>query len=225
MLDKMIAEELVNHMIPPLKATDPAHKAILWMEELRCNQLPVVQDESFMGLITEDMILEANDVEANISSFNLMGLNCYVHDSSHFYEVIKIASDNNVQMVGVLDDQEKYKGVITVQDTITSFAQSAAVQIPGGIVVLSISQIDYSLSEISRLVEENNAKILSSSVKEDELDPSKIKLTLKLNRLDLTHIVATLERFGYKIIARFQETKIQDDEKERLDMLLRYLDI
>ena len=221
----MIAKELINHMIPPLKAGDNAHKAILWMEELRCNQLPVVKDEAFLGLITEDMILEANDIESEISSFDLLGVTCFVYDNSHFYEVIKLAADNDVQMVGVLDEQNKYMGVITVQDTITSFAQSAAVQMQGGILVLSISQIDYSMSEISRLIEENNAKILSSSVKVDELDPSKIKLTLKLNRLDLTHAVATLERFGYKIIARFQETKVQDDEKEKLDMLLKYLDI
>lgn len=212
-------------MIPPLKPKDSAKKARLWMEELRCNQLPVVEDEKFLGLISEDLILEANDAEKSIADFDLMGKRCVVYGSSHFYDVIKIASDNSVQMVGVLNNEEKYIGVITVQDTITSFAQSAAIQIPGGILVLSMNQIDYSLAEISRLIEENNAKILSSSIKEDELDPSKLKLTLKVNRLDLTPIVATLERFGYKLIARFQETKVLDEEKGKIDMLLKYLDI
>ncbi|UII34427.1 CBS domain-containing protein [Fulvivirga ulvae] len=225
MLNVMIAEELINHMIPPLKPKDSAKKARLWMEELRCNQLPVVENEKFLGLVSEDLILEANDAEKSISDFDLIAKRCVVYGSSHFYDVIKIASDNSVQMVGVLDNQEKYIGVITVQDTITSFAQSAAIQIPGGILVLSMNQIDYSLAEISRLIEENNAKILSSSIKEDELDPSKLKLTLKVNRLDLTPIVATLERFGYKLIARFQETKVLDEEKGKIDMLLKYLDI
>ena len=212
-------------MIPPLKPKDSAKKARLWMEELRCNQLPVVEDEKFLGLVSEDLILEANDAEKSISDFDLIGKRCVVYGSSHFYDVIKIAAENSVQMVGVLNNEEKYIGVITVQDTITSFAQSAAIQIPGGILVLSMNQIDYSLAEISRLIEENNAKILSSSIKEDELDPSKLKLTLKVNRLDLTPIVATLERFGYKIIARFQETKVLDEEKGKIDMLLKYLDI
>ncbi|GAA0892483.1 hypothetical protein GCM10009122_21620 [Fulvivirga kasyanovii] len=225
MLNVMIAEELINHMIPPLKPKDSAKKARLWMEELRCNQLPVVEDEKFLGLVSEDLIFEANDAEKSVADFDLIGKRCVVYGSSHFYDVIKIASDNSVQMVGVLNNQEKYIGVITVQDTITSFAQSAAIQIPGGILVLSMNQIDYSLAEISRLIEENNAKILSSSIKEDELDPSKLKLTLKVNRLDLTPIVATLERFGYKIIARFQETKVLDEEKGKIDMLLKYLDI
>jgi len=221
----MIAEELINHMIPPLKLTDDVHKAMLWMEELRCNQLPVVDDQKFLGLLTEEVILETNDVERKIGEMELIAPGCTVSNNSHFYEVLKISSDNNAHLVGVTDGEGKYIGVITVQDTVTSFAQSAAVQIPGGIIVLSIKQIDYSLAEISRLVEENNAKILSSSVKVDDSDPAMLKVTLKINRLDLTHIVATLERFGYKLIARFQETKVMEEEKDKIDMLLKYLDI
>jgi predicted transcriptional regulator len=212
-------------MIPPLKLTDDAHKAIVWMEELRCNQLPVVSEGKFIGLLSEEMILEDNDIEKKVVDFELIGKKCVVRNTSHFYEVLKNASETRVQTVGVIDEHDNYVGAITVQDTITAFAQSAAVQMPGGIVVLSVNQIDYSLSQISRLIEENNAKILSSSVKIDEQDPSKLKVTIKINRLEMAHIIATLERFGYKIIARFQETNIRDEERSRLDSLLKYLDI
>ncbi|QSE99341.1 CBS domain-containing protein [Fulvivirga lutea] len=221
----MIAEELINHMIPPLKLKDDAHKAMLWMEELRSNELPVVDHEKFLGIITEEMILEVNDVDKHISDFELKYTASTVSGKSHFYEVLKVSSEQQTKMVAVLNEENKYIGVITVQDTVTALAQSAAVQVPGGILVLSMNSIDYSLAEISRLVEENNAKILSSSIKEDELDNSKVRLTLKINKLDLTAVIATLERFEYKIIARFQETKIDDNQQDRLDMLLKYLDI
>lgn len=221
----MTADELINHMIPPLKLTDDAHKALLWMEELRCNQLPIVDNRRFLGLLSEEMILEDNNIEKLVGEYESTCSNCFVRDGSHFYEVLKLASEHHIQTIGVIDDEEHYVGVITVQDTITAFAQSAAVQLPGGIIVLSVNQIDYSLSQIARLIEENNAKILSSSVKIDELDPSKLRVTVKINRLELNHIAATLERFGYKIIARFQETNIQNEERDRLDMLLKYLDI
>lgn len=221
----MLAEELINHMIPPLKLKDDAHKAMLWMEELRSNELPVVDKEIFKGVVTEELILEENDVEKLVSDFKLQNSDCVVSKSAHFYDVLKVAAEQEAKLVGVADDEGKYIGVITVPDTVTAFAQSAAIQIPGGILVLSMDSIDYSLSEISRLIEENNAKILSSSIKEDELDSAKIRLTLKINILDLSPIVATLERFGYRIIARFQENKVEEGEKERVDMLLKYLDI
>lgn len=221
----MIAEELINHMIPPLKLVDDTNKAILWMEELRSNQLPVVDQGRFVGLLTEEAVLERNDISLLVKDYEFLGSDSIISVNSHFYDVIKIAADNKVKMVGVIDEDHDYVGVITVQDTITAFAQSAAVQLPGGIVVLSLNRIDYSLAEISRLVEENNAKVLSSSIKDDLLDPSKLKLTLKIDKLDLSHIVATLERFGYKIIARFQETKIKETEKEKIDSLLKFINI
>ncbi len=221
----MIAEDLINQLIPPLKATDDAHKAIVWMEEFRCIHMPVVENGKLLGFISEEIIMESNDIEKKLKDFELVGQSCYVHMAAHFYDILKVAADNKLQMVCVLDEEEIYTGVITVQDTLTSFAQTAAVQMPGGILVLSMNHNDYSLAEISRLIEENRARILSSILKEDPLDPGKIRLTLKLNELDLSRIVATLERFNYRVIGRYQETKPLGTEKERIDMLLRYLDI
>ncbi len=221
----MIAEDLINHMIPPLRGADDAHKAIVWMEEFRCNYMPVVEDDKLLGFISEEIILETNDIEQLVKDFNLVGLNCFVKLDTHFYDILKVAAENKLQMVAVLNYDQTYAGVITVQDTLTSFAQTAAVQMPGGILVLSMNSVDYSLAEISRLVEENHAKILSSIVKDDPLDPIKLRLTLKINQLDLSRIVATLERFKYSVIGRYQETKPRGDEQDRIDMLLRYLDI
>jgi acetoin utilization protein AcuB len=221
----MIAEDLINHMLPPLKGTDDAHKAIVWMEEFRCAYMPVVDDEKLLGFISEEIILETNEIEKQVKDFDLVGQNCYVHLDTHFYDILKIAANNKLQMVAVLNQDQSYCGVITIQDTLTSFAQTAAVQLPGGILVLSMNHTDYSLAEISRLIEENHAKVLSSIVKEDPLDSVKLRLTLKINQLDLSRIVATLERFGYKVIGRYHETKPIGDDRERIDMLLRYLDI
>jgi CBS domain-containing protein len=221
----MIAAELVNHMIPPLKVTDDAHKAIVWMEEFRCNFLPVVDDGSLKGFISEEIIMETNDIEKNVGSFDLVGKECYVSQESHFFDILRVAGEHKLNMVAVLNEEGRYAGIITVQDVMASFAQSASVQMPGGILVLSMDLIDYSLAEISRYVEENSAKIISSTMVEDPLDKGKIKLTLKINQLDLSRIVATLERFGYRVIGRYQEDARDDDSKERLDMLMKYLNM
>lgn len=221
----MIAQELINHMIPPLKLTDDAHKAIVWMEEFRCNHLPVVNDGLLLGFISEEIILESNDIETNLGDFGLVGKECFVGLESHFLEVLRVAGEHKLNMVGVVNEEGHYTGIITVQDIMASFAQTVSVQMPGGILVLSMDLIDYSLAEISRYVEENNAKVVSSTMVEDTLDRGKIKLTLKINQLDLSRIVATLERFGYRVIGRYQEAPRDDDSKERLDMLMKYLNI
>ncbi|MEQ8304337.1 MAG: CBS domain-containing protein [Cyclobacteriaceae bacterium] len=221
----MIAAEIINHLIPPLKISDDAHKAIVWMEEFRCNHIPVVKDNKLVGFISEAMILETNDIEKKIEEIELVGKDCSVGEGAHFYDILKVAGEHKLEIVAVHNESNEYQGVITVQDIMTSFAQTAAVQMPGGILVLSLDLIDYSLAEISRLIEENNAKILSSIMVEDTMDNRKIKLTLKINQLDLTRIVATLERFGYRIIARYQEDKKELENSDRIDMLMKYLNI
>ena len=221
----MIAEELINHMVPPLKLTDDAHKAIVWMEEFRCNYLPVVDQGKLLGFISEEIILESNAIEKNLSDFDLVGKACVVGLESHFFDILRIAGEHKLNIVAVQDEQGKYVGIITVQDIMASFAQTASIQMPGGILVLSMDLIDYSLAEISRYVEENNAKIISSTMVDDPLDKGKIKLTLKINQMDLSRIVATLERFGYRVIGRYQEAPHDDDSKDRLDMLMKYLNM
>ena len=221
----MIAQELINHMIPPLKMTDKAKKAITWMEELRVNQLAVIENGEYKGLISEDIILENSSIVKNVGDFELKAKECFVYHNQHFYDILKVGADCGIQVIAVLDKDDRYVGVITIEDTVVAFAQSVAVQSPGGILVLSMDYQDYSLAEISRLVESNNARVLSSCIKTDTAEPSKVKLTLKINKEDLTHVVATLERFGYKVIAHFQEAPIQTNERERLDILMKYLEI
>ena len=221
----MIAEELINHLIPALKPGDSAQKAIVWMEELRTNQLPVIDNGEFKGLISEEIIFESNDISKPISDYKLFANECFVYDYQHFFDVIKLSNEFKVEIVAVLDEFNRYLGVIALSDTLSALAQTAAIQSAGGIVVLSLKQVDYSMAEIARLIESDNAKILSSFITTDMMDPSKIKLTLKINKSDTSRIIATLERFNYKVIAKFQHPTMITNEKERIDILLKYLNI
>jgi predicted transcriptional regulator len=221
----MIAEELINQMIPPLKVTDKAEKAVRWMEEFRVNQMPVVRNREYLGMVTEEDILEKHPNKTTLDKIDFGFKNVYVMHNQHFYSVMEVAIRNKIQVVPVLDEQQEYFGVITVNDTIAAFGQMSALQGQGGILVLSMNERDYSLSEISRHVEENKAKILSAYVSPDELDPYKIKLTIKLNITDLNRIIATLERFDYRIVAQFHDAADVKEDQDRLDLLLRYLNI
>lgn len=221
----MIAEELINQMIPPLKTSDSAKKAIAWMDEFRIAQLPVIENNTYKGLLSEDTILESGDLSQEVSSLRLESEEVFVNPNTHFYDVVKLAMKNKLQLVAVVEEDKKFLGVISVNDTATAIAQMFASQGPGGILVLSLKENDYSLAQISRLVEANDAKILSAFVVSDETDPQLIKLTLKLNKSDLSRIIATFERYDYKIIANFQESELLSNDRERLDLLFRYLNI
>ena len=221
----MIAEELVNLAIPALKLSDTAEKAIIWMEELKTNQLPVIKDRHFKGLISEDIILESNDLDREIGDFKLISEHCYVNEDQHLFDIIRLAQECESELVAIIDHNGEFIGVSRHEDTMKAFSNTLAVQGQGGIIVMEMRFMDYSMAEISRLIESDDAKILGFYLSQDHKDPNFVFVTLKINKEDLTTVIATLERFDYKIVAKFHESNNSDTEKERLDNLLNYLNI
>lgn len=221
----MQAYEFINSLIPPLKLTDRAGMALSWMEEIRTDSLPVTDEGRFMGFIEDEIIFEQNDSEELIGQIQLEGNGCWVYSDKHIYDVLRVASENHSNLVAVLDRQNTYLGVITMEDAISAFADSLSIKSQGSVLILSMEMKDYQLSEISRLVESENTKILSCFITSDPLDDSKIKLTLKMDKSELRHVKATLERFGYRVIDHYQEETGISSEEDRIGNLLRFLDI
>jgi Mg/Co/Ni transporter MgtE len=221
----MQAYEFINNMIPPLKFTDKVKMALSWMEEIRTNVLPVIDQGKFKGLINDDLIYKINNSELLIKNLELESETCFVYQDKHIYDVLRVASEHHTNMVAVIDREGIYHGVVTLEDAIAAFADSLSILSQGGVLILSMFMTDYSLFEIARIIESENTKILSSFITNDPLDDSKIKLTLKLDKTELRHIKATVERFGYKVIDHFQEEVEVSGEQDRLGNLLRFLDI
>ena len=222
----MLAVDLVNTLVPPLKKEDTIQRALDWMGQFRLSQLPVVKDGFYLGLVNENMLYDANKPEMLIGELNLLYSEIYVSDDTHFYDVIKVAADSEIQIVAVVSKQDKsFKGIITLKDTAMSLARVYATQNPGATFVLQMSYLDYSLAEISRLIEENGAKVLSSFVETNPQNQQELRLTIKLNSQEISHVIATLERFGYHVIAKFEESQSDEWTKDRLDMFFKILDI
>lgn len=221
----MQAYEFINNLIPPLKSKDKVKLALNWMEEIRTDILPVVDESKFMGFITEELVFSLNKPEVPIANVSLENISCFVYQDKHIYDVIKVASEYHSNMIAVVDRENHYLGVVTMEDAISAFADSFSIQSNGAVLVLSMNMTDYSLSEIARIIESENTKILSSFISNDPLDDSKIKLTLKLDKTELRHVKATIERFGYRILDHFQEEESINGEQERIDNLFRFLQI
>ncbi|UOG75442.1 CBS domain-containing protein [Hymenobacter tibetensis] len=228
-MHSMIAEDLLNQMIPPLKVSDTIGKAAKWLEEFHVGQLPVLDDRMYRGLITGADLLDFEPAESSeqlLSDLALGFADVHVQHDQHFYSIMEVAIQNKIQLVPVLDDQREYMGVVTVSDTLAAFGQPPIAPGQGAVIVLSMEERDYSLGTISRYIEENNAKVLSAHVAQDEHDPYRIRLTLKVNTPSLTRIAATLERFGYAITAQFSGVgELGENEQDRYDALLKYLSL
>lgn len=219
----MVAENLLSNTIVPLRTSDTGREALTIMNLFSVRHLPIVNDTQLLGVISEDDIL-ANNVDEPIGSYDLTFNRAYVRSTDHIYEVMRLLAEQNLTIVPVIEEDGNYLGLISQDDLLKYFANTGAFVEPGSIVVLSIDKRNYSLAEISRIIESENATILSSFITSNH-DSLKLDVTLKLNTQNVQNILASLERFGYEVKASFNEDEYLDTLRERYDALMSYLSV
>ncbi len=221
----MVAKDLISEVIPSLKTSDLGQTALNWMEIFRVSHLPIVNNQDFLGLISDSDIYDMNQPEEPIGNHSLKLFKPYVDAEQHIFEVIGLASRLKLSIVPVLDSNNHFLGVITTSDLIRHIAGISAIDQPGGIIVLELVSRDYSLSQIAQIVEGNNVKVLSMYITSPP-DSTKLEVTLKVNTGDLTSVIRTFERYNYEV-----KTWVSDNDSmdrfynERFDMLMKYLNI
>ena len=219
----MLARELISDVVTALKTSDTGTMALSWMEVFRIKHLPIVNHREFLGLISDSDIYDLNNPDEPVGNHQLSLQKPFVNEGQHIYEVIELLSRLELTLVPVLNDEKQYLGVITQEDLTRKFAHLSAMQQPGGIIELEMNEHDYSLSEISQIVESNNARILSLYVASSQ-DNTKLRVTLKINFTDLTSIMETFDRYNYTVVSSHTNNEDLDEfYQERFDVFLKYL--
>ena len=221
----MLAKDLISEVVPALKTSDTGLRALSWMEIFRISHLPIVNNKEFLGLISDTDIYDLNMANEPIGNHHLSLFSPFVTSDQHIYEIIELVSRLKLTVVPVLTKKKDYLGLITLNDLVQYVADLFALKEPGGIIVLELHQNDYSLNQISQIVESNNAKILSMYLTSPS-DSMKMELTLKINQNDLTSIIHTFERYDYTIKASYMEDEDMDSfYSNRYESFMKYLNI
>ena len=218
----MIASELISYDIPPLKLSDTGVKALDWMEEFKTSDLPVIDNNKYIGLIGESEILDRNNIEDKLSDYNLSFKTPSINEGQHMFEAVSLIVQYEVGVLPVVDNDEKYLGVITPRNILEYFSKTISVSNTGSILTLEINIKDYSLSEISRMVESDDAKILASFITSHS-DSTKLEVTLKINKTEISRILHTFERFNYTVLAAYNESEYHKDIQDKYDEFMRFL--
>jgi acetoin utilization protein AcuB len=220
----MLAIDLISEEIRPLQIGDTAISALHWMDEFRTAYMPVVDGKQYMGIIGEDAIFGLGNFEESLNEIPLNKAGTTVMKDQHVYEVIRIAALQKLSLVPVVDEAGDYLGAITQQTIIDFIALMTGVENPGGIIIIEAGQNDYSFSEISKIIESEEARVLSAHVS-TPAGSSQVEVTIKLNRMDIQQIVQSLDRHGFKIKASYYETDYFDNLHDRYNSLMNFLNI
>lgn len=221
----MIASDLISNIVPVLNREDTCLQALNWMEVFRVSHLPMVQGKTYLGLVADELIYSHGDLNDKLEVLQVPAEETFVYGNDHIYEMVSLAASHLLSVVPVVDRKGNFMGSVTLTDILKGLEVLLCAGQDGGIIVLEINRIDYALSEIVQIVEYNEARILSCYTSCNK-DSSQLRLTLKVNTLNIDPILNTFMRYGYTILNSFVTgEEEQDSLRERYGLLMKYMSI
>ncbi len=219
----MLASQLINSSFPSVNLQDKLAFALQLMDEYDVLHLPVLSEEKFAGIISKDDLLDGNE-KSVLATVESALQKVSVKNEEHFLTALKIISDNELSLLPVVNEQNELMGVILAKNLLYMLSRFVGNEDRGGVIVLETDKRNFSFGEISRLVETNDAYITQLNTY-TEGDTGLVVITLKVNKIEISDIVATFQRYEYSVRYFFGEEVYANELKENYNHLISYLNM
>lgn len=215
----MKASEIISPHFLEISLEDIPNLAIDLMAEFGINELPVMENDEFIGIINRTSILSKEPIDKNrqLNKFFVMA-------DLHLWDVFKAFGENGLEILPVLTESGAYLGTIIKKDLVKLVTNLSSVKRDGAIIELVMRPRDYSLSQISQIIEGNDVKVLSLIVNEIEGEDL-VQVIIKLNAIKISGVLQTFGRYGIVVRQVYNFNDNTEWLSERRDALLRYLNI
>ena len=191
-------------------------------KQLTYSHIPILKDHVYLGCLSEtDVYCFESDQTVSEVLYAVEGF--FVRNSSLWLDVLEAFAQNNCNIMPVLDGENNYIGYYQLIDLISLFNRTPFFSEPGGVIVVEKGQNDFSISEVSQIVESNNTKLLGAFVSKSTNDLTQI--TLKIGQTGLSTILREFRRYGYTIISGHEDDIFLQTLKERSSYLDTYLNL
>lgn len=220
----MLAIELNNNIIPRLELEDTVGKALQLINDFKVSHLPVVSEEIYLGLIGEDDLLDADNKKMHIRLLQDDFIDISIKENEHFLQAVNISNQYQTSVVPVVNEEKEFLGSISGQNLLRTLGDFSGAQAIGGIIVLEMERSQFTISEISRIVESNEATILHLNTT-IQPETGLLTVTIHINKKELSMVVAAFERYEYDVLYYFGEEKFENEIHSNYRHLMNYLDI
>jgi len=218
----LIVDKLIDSSQFPLKSTDKVGFVLETFLTQKVLALPVVLNQKVLGFVESIAIMDAKP-NTLVETCIIQKDEWIINQNHHYYEAIKRFREYKADCLVLVDNDNLYKGIITMQSLNTMIAQSYTISADGAVIGIEMVARNYSLNDINRLVENEDAKILGVTLF-NIADSERIIVNIKLNTTFTDRIIQSLQRFGYEITSIYNNQHEVSDVEERYHSLLKYLE-
>ncbi|RYY68255.1 MAG: CBS domain-containing protein [Chitinophagaceae bacterium] len=220
----MLTIDLINNNIPRLQLQDTVAKANQLIADFKVTHLPVVAEDAYLGLISEEDLLDAEDDRLPVEVLQKFFIPASVKDNVHFLNAVNASIQFDTNIIPVLNEEGDVAGIISTSDLLKTLGNFAGANEIGGIIVLEMERLQFAISEISRIVESNDCTILHLNSHTDATT-GMLTVTLHINKKEIAAVVATFERYEYDVIYYFGNENFENEIHSNYKHLMNYLDL
>jgi len=218
----MLTRDLISQSIPYLHQQDKVYHALQLMNDYHVAHLPVVKDDAYLGIISEEQLLHSDD-ENRIEELQVSDGTSSVQGNDHFLKAVQVAVAHKLSVVPIVEG-EQMLGVVTYDDLLRNTSNFMSLNYPGALIVLEIESTSYSFAEISRIVETNDAQITQLNTLVD-VETGIMQVTIRVSKMEVSDIIATFQRYEYNVKYYFGEELYENELRTNYDNLMNYLKI
>ncbi|TAG30762.1 MAG: CBS domain-containing protein [Sphingobacteriia bacterium] len=217
----MLVSQLLNTSFPSLNIADKVIFALQLMDDYDLLHLPLVSEDKLLGVVAKEDLLDMD--EASQLSAELIKP-FYIKQEEHFLGAIRLIANNELSLLPVVNAQMELTGVLLTKELLKTISIFVGNEDRGAVIVLETDKRNFSFGELSRLVETNDSYITQLNTY-TEAGTGLVIITLKINRIEVSDIVATFQRYDYTVRYYFGEEEYANELKENYQHLLSYLNI
>lgn len=221
-LYQMMIAEYISKDFAPLKPSDTVARAMELVDKFNLTHIVVLKGSESEGNLSKET-LEEYEPDTLLSDLKEFYEVFFVEEKASLLDAIQIFDQHTANVLVVLNAQQQFVGLLMLDDVISGLSAMPLINEPGSVMIVEIPQNKLSFSEISKIVESNNAKITGMFVVA-YLEDS-VHVAVKLASGNLTSVGETFDRFDYKVVYKFFRDEKEELMKERFEQLMKYLDL
>lgn len=219
----MNINDYISQNIKPLTLKSTVKSAQKLCKDVPNSHFPVVENNKLLGLFPERDVRTIENKNRELSDYSYLLDQFFASEKTTLLDLITLFADNDCNLIPVLNKDKNYIGYYELSDILDAFADSPFLHNESETVVVEKSKDGYSMSEISQIVESNNAKLLGLYISSQS--SKNIKVTLKIVSEEVNEIIQTFRRYDYNVITTHSNDEYLEDLKNRSDYLKKYLEM
>lgn len=221
----MLAKDTIDYEVRFLYEDTLVYQAIEWCEQYQSKYVFIADDQKrVFGYVASDILYELEEDSTILELIQPLEEKLLIREDTHIFEILRKIEQVDNSIFPIVENSGLILGFCTANSLLMSYLKDNELLQNGGIITIETDLHDYSLSEIARIVESNDAVILNVVVKQVVAE-NKLQIILKINKTDLKNIQATFERFEYTVLDIVHESEFDAQMQDRIDNLIKYLEV